>query len=51
MGIEVSQTEEHFNLNRAPQPEMCFSYEMEPGARTEVTFPQDFTPFIFKHFN
>ena len=36
MGIEVSQIEEH--LNRAPQP------EMEPGAQTEVTFPQDFTP-------
>ena len=36
MGIEASQTDEH--LNRAPQP------EMEPGAQTEVTFPQDFTP-------
>ena len=35
MGIEASQTEEH--LNRAPLS------EMEPGAQTEVTFPQDFT--------
>ena len=36
MGIEASQTDEH--LNRAPQP------EMEPGAQTEVIFPQNFTP-------
>ena len=36
MGIEAFQTEEH--LNRVLQP------EMEPGAQTEVTFPQDFTP-------
>ena len=36
MGTEAFQTEEH--LNRAPQP------EMESGAQTEVTFPQDCTP-------
>ena len=38
MGIEAFQTEEH--LNRVLQP------EMEPGAQTEVTFPQDFTPHL-----
>ena len=36
MEIEFFHTDKH--LNRTPQP------EMESGAQTEVTFPQNFTP-------